>query len=151
MSADLVAFPIPVETIEELTAYGAIDIDACLQDLFEITKNGGSSGSPAYDAGASRMVSVQLLKKILGIPYEITDGAKRTALRTGTNYVNPAYTPDTYYQIMTLNLPAGEYENAYFIGYDTENTNAMYLFTYKRISGALKWVRMPINLSTATA
>lgn len=71
---------------------------------------------------------------------EITDGAKRTALKLNENWVNPLSPTDAYYPIMTLNLPTGQAEHDYYIGYDS-STNSFYRYLYEKVDGALKWTR----------
>lgn len=78
---------------------------------------------------------------------EVTNASDRTALRTGTNFVNPSSAGDTYYPIMTLNAPSGYGEHDYFIGYDTVNTTTLYKYTYLKVSGTLTWIRIPIAFS----
>ena len=51
--------------ITDLTAYGSIDLDASKKDMFEVTKNDGTSASPSYPSGASRKVSGEDLRKII--------------------------------------------------------------------------------------
>jgi hypothetical protein len=51
--------------ITDLTAYGSIDLDASKKDMFEVTKNDGTSASPSYPSGASRKVSGEDLRQII--------------------------------------------------------------------------------------
>lgn len=77
---------------------------------------------------------------------EVTDSAKRTALKLVSNWVNPNDAEDKLYFKMTLNLPTGQSEHDYYIGIDT-STNTAFKYIYEKIDGDLTWVRMPLQIS----
>jgi hypothetical protein len=63
----LVSFPITTTKIDELFIYGAIDNDAKKKDLYEVSKNEGTSASPVYNTGGSRKITGDELISVLGI------------------------------------------------------------------------------------
>jgi hypothetical protein len=73
---------------------------------------------------------------------EVTDVDDRNALKLGTNFENPDSPSDTYYMIMTQNIPTGYSEHAYYLGYNTENGGRdFYEFVYQKIDSSFFWVR----------
>jgi len=77
---------------------------------------------------------------------EVTDAAKRTALKLATNWVNPNDAGDLLYYKMTLNMPNGQSEHDYYIGIDT-STNTAFRYAYEKIDTNLNWIRMPLQIS----
>lgn len=104
--------------------------------------------------GGKRTLAVRLreiLNDIVGLlgvggGVEVTDAAKRTALKLATNWVNPNDAGDLLYYKMTLNMPNGQSEHDYYIGIDTA-TNTAFRYTYEKIDGTLAWIRMPLQIS----
>lgn len=60
-------FPISTTKIDELPIYGAIDLDAKKKDLFEVSKNTGTSGTPVYASTGSKKITGDELIALLGI------------------------------------------------------------------------------------
>ena len=60
-------FPIITTKIDELPIYGAIDTDAKKKDLFEVSKNTGTSGTPVYASTGSKKITNDELIALLGI------------------------------------------------------------------------------------
>ncbi len=60
-------FPISTTKIDELPIYGAIDTDAKKKDLFEVSKNTGTSGTPVYASTGSKKITNDELIALLGI------------------------------------------------------------------------------------
>ena len=63
----IVSFPITTTKIDELPIYGTIDTDAKKKDLYEVSKNSGTSGTPIYASGDSRKITGDELISVLGI------------------------------------------------------------------------------------
>lgn len=55
------------KTIPDLPVYGSFDASKARKDLFEVTKNNGTFGSPIYPVGASRKITGDELKVVLGM------------------------------------------------------------------------------------
>lgn len=99
-------------------------------------------------------IVVFIVEQVAGITSggaEVTNTTKRNALKTGTNWVNPAFSGDSYYPIMTLNIVTGQNEFDYYIGFDSVNTTTLYRYSYEKIDSVLTWIRTPISLSIATS
>ena len=60
----IVSLPISTTKIDELTAYGVVDADARKKDLYEVSKNSGTSASPIYASGGSRKITGDELKSV---------------------------------------------------------------------------------------
>lgn len=60
----IVSLPITTTKIDELTAYGVVDTDARKKDLYEVSKNSGTSASPIYASGGSRKITSDELKSV---------------------------------------------------------------------------------------
>lgn len=60
-------FPISTTKIDELPIYGAVDADAKKKDLFEVSKNTGTSGTPIYASTGSKKITGDELVSLLGI------------------------------------------------------------------------------------
>jgi len=58
-----------VETrrIDQLDPYLTVDTSKATQDLYEVSKNTGTAGSPLYEAGGSRKITAEKLKESLNI------------------------------------------------------------------------------------
>lgn len=63
----IVSLPITTTKIDELTAYGVVDVDARKKDLYEVSKNEGTSASPIYNTGGSRKITGDELKSVNAI------------------------------------------------------------------------------------
>lgn len=63
----IVSFPISTTKIDELPIYGAIDNDAKKKDLYEVSKNEGTSDSPIYNTGGSRKITGDELISVLSV------------------------------------------------------------------------------------
>ena len=63
----ILGFPISTTKIDELPIYGAVDLDAKKKDLFEVSKNTGTSGTPVYASTGSKKITGEELIALLGI------------------------------------------------------------------------------------
>lgn len=63
----ILSLPITTTKIDELPIYGTVDADARKKDLYEVSKNGGTSASPIYNTGGSRKITGDELKSVNAI------------------------------------------------------------------------------------
>lgn len=125
--------PDEIIKISELPSSSALDGS----EIVPIVKDGVTSQTTTQEIADLIVVS--------GVGSEVTDSGKRTALKLGTNWVNPNDAGDLMYYLMTLNLPTGQSEHDYYIGVDT-STNTAYRYLYQKIDSVLKWTRTPLQI-----
>ncbi len=128
--------PDEIIKISELPSSSALDGS----EIVPIVKDGVTSQTTTQEIADLIVVS--------GVGSEVTDSGKRTALKLGTNWVNPNDAYDPMYYLMTLNLPTGQVEHDYYIGLDSV-TNTMYRFVYQKIDGSLSWTRTPLQIGVS--
>lgn len=63
----ILSLPITTTKIDELPIYGTVDTDARKKDLYEVSKNEGTSASPVYNTGGSRKITGDELKSVNSI------------------------------------------------------------------------------------
>jgi hypothetical protein len=78
--------------IDELPDYGAIDSDKKKKDLWEVSKNSGTSGAPIYASDGSRKVTRDELMDILDIPVKVSSGSTIALLEDDDNWTDNLYT-----------------------------------------------------------
>lgn len=61
------SLPIQTTKIDELPIYGTVDSDAKKKDLYEVSKNSGTSASPIYATNGSKKITGDELISVLGI------------------------------------------------------------------------------------
>ena len=124
--------------------------DGKISDDTLIASVDGTEYFPLIQAGVNVRMMLTTLIALCSAGVEVTDVSKRNALKLYTNWVNPDSADDVYYPIMTNNIVTGQNEFDYYIGYNSV-TNSIYKFTYLKIDGTLKWVRVMIALNVPTA
>lgn len=82
--------------IDQLVTYGSYDLAKAVADLFEVSKNSGTSGAPIYPSGNSRKIRLDDLTVLIGIigefitaqdlPYEITSAPIKALLVNDSNW-----------------------------------------------------------------
>lgn len=55
--------------IKDLDSYGSSDLEKCLKDEFEVSKNEGTYGTPDYPIGSSRKLTLEELKRNLQLNF----------------------------------------------------------------------------------
>lgn len=150
----IVSFPISTTKIDELPIYGAIDNDAKKKDLYEVSKNEGTSDSPIYNTGGSRKITGDELKSINAIqnqrqvatvivldspPLHVSDTITDVEITEAQDnwyikleYISRIYT-DKYFGAFNLVLPVAPRNGfSFHVNFDSNgvNTNDFDDFTF---------------------
>lgn len=59
--------------IDQLDPYGAYDLDKMRKDIYEVSKNSGTSGAPVYADDGSRQIALENIAELVALilPYFI--------------------------------------------------------------------------------
>jgi hypothetical protein len=134
-------------TIPSLDVYGAIDESKLKKDLFEIAKNTGTYGTPDYDTGASRKLTLEqlasnivtegvgLIREVVPISYIANPSA-----RTADNYETETITDDDDYKYFIFSVYGRyqtlPYSDSYVINLPTAPRDGFCIFARFDTNGA---------------